>query len=1547
MKCKKHPFATNHTTDGCRKSIGNCRHCSEANHHHLLCPKRKTITKSTITKTMIGNTNLLPVMVQTAYVKTPGGIRIGAMFDLCSTDNYITHKRAKRLGCEGVDVELIVEGIKGVEYTENTKLYEVSLTDKTGTIHTYQCYGLDKITSTAPPPDKNSYKVMCKKFGVKPEEVQKPTEIDILISMRRSSHHPSPAKVNGDMTLYEGIYGKVFGGCDPDLKFTPYEKSYPALVIEVDRRMTQTMRTAVRSATLVSSVKSERDFLDYFKQDNIGVECNPKCGGCRCGQCPVGSKPMSLKDEREYERFKSNLKYEEDGTFDDPGPFWRTSYPWNVDRNQLINNKSAVLGVMNSTKRKLKKDPLWEEVYENQLKDLINRGVAKEVTDDELADWIKEGGKTYYIAHQMALNPGSKTTPVRVVFNSSQIFKGQSLNSSWDLGPDIMSSLHGVLLRFRKDIVGGQGDITKMFYMVRVTREELMMQLFIWQFKGEEKMKTYAMTRLVMGNKPSTNISIVAVKETAQLEDFKTRYPVAYQALMYDSYVDNVFLTAPDIETLVQGIAEIEQVSAKGGFKFKEWIVSGQNIPEQKVSIKLPNAIDPEEEKALGVFWDVRDDLFYVKPGITDKERSLIDGRSVHNSEGLVRDVRPVLTLRISLSFHAKTYDPLGLVLPTRMIGNILFRKSLQILKKEQKGKIPWDEELPENLVTEWLLYLEMLTQLHAINFQRSIKPKNVNQNIAPVLVTFSDGNPDSYGTVAYTLWSLMDGSRVATIVMSKAKLSPLLLKGETVRNELSGATIASRLKDFIFEHSGLKFGGHIPFLDSQIVQAMIKKESYGFNSFAGLRVGEIQMKTDKETWRHIPSKQNISDILTRGAPPSMLGPGSVWQNAPSWLVEDRSTWPVTETDGEAINNEEFRKFLLKDKSILKTQSFSSKTKTNMKDNLHFGSEWYNKLLARCGTLDKLIRCVAYVVRAALYLSAEPPDQLGAALTAGGKPHKFRLNLVKMRGKSSENKLEEISASEYDDAWKMIVFMEQNERLSEKDISRLVPRKINIKLSNKSIIQHFVLGGRVPNYPEGFSTNDNIPILPYGTLSKLVVGYYHYKFNKEVDTIVAHVRRDVWVVKARKIASGVDQKCRICLERRRRWSGQEMGELPTCRSDMMPAWSSVNMDLFGPLTIRDDCVKKGPRVYKKVYGVLFACTRTRGVHLDIATDYSTESVLHTVRRLMACKGDVGIIISDPGSQLRGADREISEWRKGWDKDLLVRFGADKGLDWKFVMPSSQHQNGAAEILIKMVKGVMKSFMKSMGDTKLSLNELNTMMAEISNLVNERPIGVKPNSRTDPEYLSPNSLLLGRCSDRISSGPFQSEELFTDNPDKVQTRFLLVQAVTTQFWKVWLKLYFPTLLIRQKWHSEKRNMKVGDVCLLKDAEAFRAEWRLARVTTTFPDRRGKVRNVEVRVVPSRDSSRKYKPVQPNYLKRHVSNLIVLVPAEDQVGVENDSKIGGTSEDNESNVVEENEVNDDRSENESIVVKENEVNNDQLNNEKRVDEEESESKSTNDA
>ena len=210
--------------------------------------------------------------------------------------------------------------------------------------------------------------------------------------------------------------------------------------------------------------------------------------------------------------------------------------------------------------------------------------VARVVTEEELKSWTASGGETYYISHQMAPNPSSKTTPVRVVFNSSQKYKGHSLNNSWELGTDVMNSLHGVLLRFQNDYVGAQGDIQKMFYMIRVTKTEQMMQLFLWRFPGEEKITTFCMTRLVMGHCPSPNLSMVAMHKTASLNTNEKDYPVAYKALVNDSYVDNTFTGAENHEKVREKIEEIETVGAMGGFSYKEWVISGQKAPDQSTS---------------------------------------------------------------------------------------------------------------------------------------------------------------------------------------------------------------------------------------------------------------------------------------------------------------------------------------------------------------------------------------------------------------------------------------------------------------------------------------------------------------------------------------------------------------------------------------------------------------------------------------------------------------------------------------------------------------------------------------------------------------------------------------------------------------------------------------------------------------------------------------------------------------------------------------------------------------------------------------------------
>lgn len=57
-----------------------------------------------------------------------------------------------------------------------------------------------------------------------------------------------------------------------------------------------------------------------------------------------------------------------------------------------------------------------------------------------------------------------KPTQIRVVFDSSAKYDNVSLNDVLMNGPDLINSLHGVLLRFRKDLVAITADIQQMFY---------------------------------------------------------------------------------------------------------------------------------------------------------------------------------------------------------------------------------------------------------------------------------------------------------------------------------------------------------------------------------------------------------------------------------------------------------------------------------------------------------------------------------------------------------------------------------------------------------------------------------------------------------------------------------------------------------------------------------------------------------------------------------------------------------------------------------------------------------------------------------------------------------------------------------------------------------------------------------------------------------------------------------------------------------------------------------------------------------------------------
>ena len=112
---------------------------------------------------------------------------------------------------------------------------------------TFQCYGMEKIAEAAPPPDEASYRKLCDKFNLRMEDMVRPDEVDLLISTRRNCHHPKPILTKGNMTLYKGPFGSVFGGTEPGLVFEPY------VLNGLVQARQQTFRAVVKSVSTVSS----------------------------------------------------------------------------------------------------------------------------------------------------------------------------------------------------------------------------------------------------------------------------------------------------------------------------------------------------------------------------------------------------------------------------------------------------------------------------------------------------------------------------------------------------------------------------------------------------------------------------------------------------------------------------------------------------------------------------------------------------------------------------------------------------------------------------------------------------------------------------------------------------------------------------------------------------------------------------------------------------------------------------------------------------------------------------------------------------------------------------------------------------------------------------------------------------------------------------------------------------------------------------------------------------------------------------------------------
>jgi hypothetical protein len=110
---------------------------------------------------------------------------------------------------------------------------------------------------------------------------------------------------------------------------------------------------------------------------------------------------------------------------------------------------------------------------------------------------------------------------------------------------------------------------------------------------------------------------------------------------------------------------------------------------------------------------------------------------------------------------------------------------------------------------------------------------------------------------------------------------------------------------------------------------------------------------------------------------------------------------------------------------------------------------------------------------------------------------------------------------------------------------------------------------------------------------------------------------------------------------------------------------------------------------------------------------------------------------------------------------------------------------------------------------------------------------------------------------------------------------LVQQISDQFWKKWVELCAPSLVVQRKWHKSSSNLQPGDVVLVLDRNTLRGDYRLGLIQKVFPGNDGKVRNVTLTYKNFKigESCSKYNGVKDTVVTRSVQRLALLVPVDE--------------------------------------------------------------------
>ena len=392
--------------------------------------------------------------------------------------------------------------------------------------------------------------------------------------------------------------------------------------------------------------------------------------------------------------------------------------------------------------------PEFNREYSSCLNYVIEKGYVEKVPLEQSQG---RPGKVWYIPHHGVYHP--KKASLRVVFDGGARYQGTSLNSEILQGPNLTSSLLGVLTRFRQEPVACKGDIQAMFYQVKVAEADRDFLRFLWWPDGDlsKELPGYRMTVHMFGAVSSPSCASYALRKTADdnSSDFSAE---TVQAIKQNFYVDDCLLSLSSEEAAKQRVKDLSFQCKRGGFVLEKWVSNSRSVLQS--TAEYQRAKDLKEldldrdklpiERALGLLWCVESDSFKFKMEV--KQHSL--------------------TRRGMLSTTSSVYDPLGFLSPVTL--------SAKMLQQELcRRNCRWDDVILPDIVQQWEVWLQDVKLLSSFKAERCLKPENFGDPVCSQLHHFADASKDGYGTVGYIRLKNPRGEDHVTFLLGKARVTP------------------------------------------------------------------------------------------------------------------------------------------------------------------------------------------------------------------------------------------------------------------------------------------------------------------------------------------------------------------------------------------------------------------------------------------------------------------------------------------------------------------------------------------------------------------------------------------------------------------------------------------------------------------------------------------------------------------------------------------------------------------------------------------------------